>query len=794
VELLGQHLLPEMFDVGGTTKAGRPQFGLDEQSLAASIPELGLELTGERAAVGLEVELAAPHRHRCIAVGVAFDPLEHRCGGPDLEGGTRLDAGEAAGAFEHLASRAAPTVAVAERHQRVGAPGVVLEVGDREVEFLRCDLGVVGVDRREVGEHLRAVEALPPERAVGERVLLVPAELLGDETVHAPRSEDLRQPGRVAEDVGDPDLGAATAERLLEVALAEHDLAHQALAGRQVHVGFDPHPTHGCPLAALDPLEDLREELRVILLDPRVVLRRRRSEHVLGVVVHQGDRRRERPGALAPRLADRPEPGSVDVSVADGHGAVAHGVTEVLRHRPGETATSSSHIGDAVEGVGDGPQQPSATRIVEGEGAHHPVEHLDVVGERFRLGIDDDERGPAEAVQQAVAGGVGRAERGRRELREHRVRCRFDVQCDRSGDGIDGVVRPTGVDALARREGPVVAQVDDHPLALETGRTLVEAQVDDRLDAPAHPLVGDLTGQAEPRGRPWRSPGGPGRERLEPIQIRTGLDGHRPFVRVHEGKDPLPQLALDPLLDEVPVGVHDATLLFRRGRLRWCVRAVGRKGDREHGEVGLGVVRGAISELGDQYVHPLGEFDAILMAETEAKRPDRHVGTVSTVSTVTTAGARAGADIDDPALDRCDEVGACRVQHRCQGPSQVAGVTYGVGPDAEAVGDGAVPAFECGTDAAGRHHLDEARRLEHLQVVIQPGDGDVELRCEFRCAVRSPKAPKQRTSHAVHQLVELVGRLELDELGQRRASGQIQPVVHVDTLRSNHLNIDVQTV
>jgi hypothetical protein len=58
---------------------------------------------------------------------------------------------------------------------------VIAEVALAERHLLAGDLGVVGVDRREVGEHPGAVEALPPERVVREAVLLVPAELLGDE-------------------------------------------------------------------------------------------------------------------------------------------------------------------------------------------------------------------------------------------------------------------------------------------------------------------------------------------------------------------------------------------------------------------------------------------------------------------------------------------------------------------------------------------------------------------------------------------------------------------------------------
>ena len=289
VELLREHVLPEMVDVGIASERRSPQFGFDQEAFAPAVAELGLDLAGQGASMRFEVQLTAPHRSRCTPVDVTLDPIEHRVWRADLQRGPRVDVGQASSPLEHLAGRPTTAVAMAERHQRVGAPGVLLEVRDREVELLGGDLGVVGVDRWEVREHPGAVEALPPERAVREQVLLVPTELLGDEAVHAPGGEHLREPGRVAEHVGDPHLGAAVAELLLEVPLAEHDLTHETLARWQVHVRLDPHAADRHPLAALDPLDDLREQLGMASFDPRVVLRRRRGEHVLGVVVHQRD-------------------------------------------------------------------------------------------------------------------------------------------------------------------------------------------------------------------------------------------------------------------------------------------------------------------------------------------------------------------------------------------------------------------------------------------------------------------------------------------------------------------------
>ena len=229
-------------------------------------------------------------------------------------------------AFEHLPGRSAAAVAVPERHQRPLAPGVLGEAPHRVRQLLGLDLGVVGVDRREVGQHPRPVEALPPERGVREPVLAVPRQLLGDEPLHAAGGEDLGQPGGVAEHVGDPHLATAHAEVLLEEALPEHDLADDALAGRQVHVGLDPHPAGRDPLAGADLLGDPGEQLRLPLPDPLVLLGLRAGEPVLRRIVHQGDGRCERAHALAHGLGQRPQPRRVDVGMADRHhpvGAVA---------------------------------------------------------------------------------------------------------------------------------------------------------------------------------------------------------------------------------------------------------------------------------------------------------------------------------------------------------------------------------------------------------------------------------------------------------------------------------------
>src|SRR4029077_4914998 len=110
-----------------------------------------------------------------------------------------------------------------------------------------------------------------------------------------------------------------------EVSLAEDQLAHDALAAGQIHVWLHPHTADGGPLPGSNLGPDALEERRVVVLDPFVLRGLRAREVIVGVHDHQSDRRGEGARALSPRLANRPEPGRVDVGVTDGDDAVGTG-------------------------------------------------------------------------------------------------------------------------------------------------------------------------------------------------------------------------------------------------------------------------------------------------------------------------------------------------------------------------------------------------------------------------------------------------------------------------------------
>lgn len=116
----------------------------------------------------------------------------------------------------------------------------------------------------------------------------------------------------------------------LEPALAVQKLADERLPGGEVAVGLDPAAAgrDEPPLGhrAAQPLP----QLRVVALDPLVVLGRGAGEAELGILVQKPQLGRERSHGLAPGFGERPEPGGVQVRVPDRHELVHPGGVAVL--------------------------------------------------------------------------------------------------------------------------------------------------------------------------------------------------------------------------------------------------------------------------------------------------------------------------------------------------------------------------------------------------------------------------------------------------------------------------------
>ena len=225
----------------------------------------------------------------------------------------------------------------------------------------------------------------------------------------------------------------------------------------------------------------------MVLLDPRRVLRRGEGEAVLRVEVEQVQLVGDGAGRLAPRLAQRPQPGGVDVRVADrrqrvrrGRGGAGEDVGELGAGRGG--GAGDVREGQPVErAVQRAPDLPPPLRVLRELGGELP-ERGDVGGNLPHLLVHDDEVGPAQRVQRrgACRRLLAELRLDERGIAEHDgVRGSLEVELEPAvGTRFDGDPLVPGV---VRLDDAAVGP-EDEALALEAGGVVLAAEVDDRLE------------------------------------------------------------------------------------------------------------------------------------------------------------------------------------------------------------------------------------------------------------------------------------------------------------------------
>ncbi len=300
----------------------RQEFGVVEQKLALTVGALVAALRRVGAAMQLQVELAIPRRQPVARFGFQF--LVEFLDRTVAHLGQAREVAHCADVFKHLTRGTAAAVAVAKGHQQRLLQFLLLEVLPRPkiLRWRRHSVVGAGVGAKvgrgaEVGEHLRAVQPLPPEGVVGQAVVLAPADLDREEVFQPGFLDELRQVPGVAKDVGQPEhrrFGAG-AEVLAEEGAAKQELARQRFGPAQVAVRLDPHAADGFPASFGDARLDVLEKLRVVLAHVVVELRLALREVIFRKLLHQPQHSVEGAASLLPRDAQRPQPGHIDVSV-----------------------------------------------------------------------------------------------------------------------------------------------------------------------------------------------------------------------------------------------------------------------------------------------------------------------------------------------------------------------------------------------------------------------------------------------------------------------------------------------
>ena len=373
------------------------------------------------------------------------------------------------------------------------------------------EVRVIGLHRREVGKHRRAVDALPPERMMRKAIGRVPRQLLGDEPFDAHVTQNLRQVRVVPEHVGQPPFGAFDPEVLLEEPLSMGELANERLTAAEVGIGLHPHPSHRNPRALGDCGADVAEHGRVVLAHPVVVERLAAREPVLWVPLDQRQLIGEGPGALATRLAQRPEPRCVDVSMADRGDPMCTRRRRRRQHRGQLRSTRRRRSGnrrcvgevETVQHRFERAKNLVASRVAPIELLHQPVQRPHVVAQRLDLRIDEHEFGPTQSIQRRrPCGGEIRRRVGNR-YREVGIRCSLEDQlhrlATRSRVG-EWQLLVERVESAKRLPG-IAGSRPEKPFALEPW-SVAEPEVDRCPHDAASPLARNLSREREPGRSP----------------------------------------------------------------------------------------------------------------------------------------------------------------------------------------------------------------------------------------------------------------------------------------------------
>ncbi len=164
--------------------------------------------------------------------------------------------------FEHFTGRAAAAIAIAKGHKDLFLDFLLLEAFPGSQGRFRRGRGIIGAGvggavlwgGAEVGQNTRAIQSLPPERVVGEAVVLVPTEFDREKIIQPGLFDQLRQRPGITENIRQPedrrfDRGA---KMLAETTAPEQELARERLSAAQVAIGLDPHPANRLPAAFSD--------------------------------------------------------------------------------------------------------------------------------------------------------------------------------------------------------------------------------------------------------------------------------------------------------------------------------------------------------------------------------------------------------------------------------------------------------------------------------------------------------------------------------------------------------------
>ena len=195
----------------------------------------------------------------------------------------------------------------------------MLQIVPGVVQLIHRHPAVVAVTpgRNEMGLHPRTVDPPPHERVVGKARGIVPVDLARYEVFDLTAGENLGQRRRVAEHIRQPQGIPLVIQHTFRGLLPDEKLADQGFPVGDVAVRLDPHAAVGLPLTPLISPLDRIEHRRILPLHNLQLGRLGLNEDELIELLGQTGHIREGARRLALGFPNRPDPGVVDMGMAD---------------------------------------------------------------------------------------------------------------------------------------------------------------------------------------------------------------------------------------------------------------------------------------------------------------------------------------------------------------------------------------------------------------------------------------------------------------------------------------------
>ena len=216
--------------------------------------------------------------------------------------------------------RIGPAAAIADpknQQRMVGNLPLGIFIGDL-AQRMGSRRAVVSLLREHVRQNRSPIDSPPVKSMVGKAVHDVPRELLRHEKAVAAFFENLRQLPVVSKDIRLPAIAGNFSKLFPEKSRPVENLAHERLPAGDTAIRLHPE----CPLQfnapGLNRLLDARIKHRVIFFHPGKKLGLARAENITRIIFYIIKGVCESPRSFADRLADRPEPGQVQVGMPHG--------------------------------------------------------------------------------------------------------------------------------------------------------------------------------------------------------------------------------------------------------------------------------------------------------------------------------------------------------------------------------------------------------------------------------------------------------------------------------------------